>query len=106
MSILIQIILNSLEAGGIYALASLGIILIFRTSNTTNYAQGAISMLNAFMSTYILLGTDISVYGAALLGMSSAFIVGVIVDRAVISRTQNIDPVSKQIITLGLLMVF
>ena len=106
MSILIQIILNSLETGGIYALASLGIILIFRTSNTTNYAQGAISMFNAFVATYILLSTDIPVYVAALLGMLSAFIVGVIVDRVVISRTQNIDPVSKQIITLGLLMVF
>ncbi|MCF6463532.1 branched-chain amino acid ABC transporter permease [Clostridium sp. Cult1] len=106
MSIFIQILLNSLEIGGIYALASLGIILIFRTSITTNYAQGAISMFNAFVATYILLSTDIPVYVAALLGMLSAFIVGVIVDRVVISRTQNIDPVSKQIITLGLLMVF
>ncbi len=107
MSIFIQILLNSLETGGIYALASLGIILIFRTSNTTNYAQGgAISMFNAFVATFILLNTNVPPYVAALLGMLSAFVVGVLVDRIVISKTQNIDPVSKQIITLGILMIF
>mgnify|MGYP000862523047 CR=1 FL=1 len=106
MSIFIQVFLNSLESGGIYALASLGIILIFRTSITTNYAQGAISMFNAFVATYILLAINVPAYIAALLGMLSAFIVGIVVDIVVISRTQNMDPVSKQIITLGLLMVF
>ena len=106
MSIFIQIFLNSLETGGIYALAALGIILIFRTSNTTNYAQGAISMFNAFVATYILIGTNLPVYIVAILGMLSAFVVGVLVDRIVISKTQNMDPVSKQIITLGLLMIF
>lgn len=106
MSIFIQILLNSLETGGIYALAALGIILIFRTSNTTNYAQGSISMFNAFIATYILIGTGLPVYAVAIIGMLSAFLVGVLVDRIVISRAQNVNPVAKQIITLGLIMIF
>lgn len=106
MSIFIQILLNSLETGGIYALAALGIILIFRTSNTTNYAQGSLSMVGAFIATYILIGTGLPAYAAAILGMLSAFLVGVLVDRIVISKTQKVNPVSKQIITLGLIMIF
>lgn len=106
MSIMIQILLNSLEIGGIYALAALGIILIFRTSNTTNYAQGSISMFNAFIATYILLGTSLPTVVVVILGMLSAFVVGVLVDRVVLSRAQRIHPVSKQIITLGILMIF
>lgn len=106
MSILIQIILNSLETGGIYALAALGIILIFRTSNTTNYAQGTISMFNAFIATNLLLKTGLPAYIIALLGMISAFVVGVLVDRIVISKAQHTNPVAKQIITLGLIMIF
>ena len=106
MSIFIQILLNSLETGGIYALAALGIILIFRTSNTTNYAQGSISMFNAFIATYILMGTGLPAYAVAILGMLSAFLVGVLVDRIVISRAQKVNPVAKQIITLGLIMIF
>lgn len=106
MSIFIQIFLNSLEAGGIYALAALGIILIFRTSNTTNYAQGSLSMFNAFIATYILLGTGLPPYVVAVLGMLSAFLVGVLVDRIVIANAQKVNPVAKQIITLGLIMIF
>lgn len=106
MSILIQIILNSLETGGIYALAALGIILIFRTSNTTNYAQGTISMFNAFIAAYILIGTGLPAYAVAIIGMLSAFLVGVLVDRIVIARAQKVNPVAKQIITLGLIMIF
>lgn len=106
MSIFIQILLNSLEIGGIYALAALGIILIFRTSNTTNYAQGSLSMFNAFIATYILLGTGLPPYIVAVFGMFSAFGVGVLVDRVVLSRAQKVNPVSKQILTLGLIMIF
>ena len=106
MSIFIQILLNSLETGGIYALAALGIILIYRTSNTTNYAQGSISMFNAFVAVYILQATGLPVYIVAILGMLSAFLVGVLVDRIVISHAQKVNPVSKQIITLGLIMIF
>lgn len=106
MSIFIQVLLNSLETGGIYALAALGIILIYRTSNTTNYAQGSISMFNAFVAVYILRATGLPVYVVAVLGMLSAFLVGVLVDRIVISNAQRVNPVSKQIITLGLIMIF
>lgn len=106
MSIFIQILLNSLETGGIYALAALGIILIIRTSNTTNYAQGTISMFNAFAATYIYIGTGLPAWVIAILGMLSAFVVGVLVDRVVISKAMKVHPVSKQIITLGLIMIF
>ncbi|MDF2821094.1 MAG: livH [Clostridiales bacterium] len=110
MGIFIQILLNSLEIGGIYALAALGIILIYRTSNTQNYAQGTISMFNAFVATYIFAflfnKENKFAWVAAILGMASALVVGMLVDRVVISRATKVHPVSKQIITLGLIMIF
>jgi len=106
MSIFIQILLNSLETGGIYALAALGIILIFRTSITANYALGSISMFNAFIAAYVLMWTGLPAYLVAILAMLSSFFVGVLVDRVVIAKSTKVDPLSKQIITLGLIMVF
>lgn len=106
MGIFIQILLNSLEVGGVYALAALGIILIFRTSITTNFAQGSISMFNAFAATYILQFTGLPVPLVAVLGVMSAFVIGILVDRIVISKASRVSPVGKQIITLGLIMVF
>lgn len=106
MDIFVQILLNSLETGGIYALAALGIILIFRTSVTTNFAQGSISMFSAFLATIVLIRTGISPISAAIVGMIFALVLGVLVDFFVISRAQKVNPVSKQIITLGLIMIF
>lgn len=106
MGIFIQILLNSLEVGGVYALAALGIILIFRTSITTNFAQGSISMFNAFAAAYILQFTGLPVPLVAVLGVMSAFVIGILVDRIVISKASRVSPVGKQIITLGLIMVF
>ena len=46
MDTFFQILFSSLETGSVYALAALGIIIIFRTSRTTNFAQGSIGMFN------------------------------------------------------------
>lgn len=106
MSIFVQILFNSLETGGIYALATLGVILIFRTSSAFNYAQGVISMFCAFIAASFLHSTGVNVWLATLFGLASALLVGVVIDRVIISRTINLHSISKQIITLGLVIVF
>ena len=52
MSTFLQVFLRSLETGGVYALAALGIIIIFRTSNITHFAQGSMGMFNTFVVGY------------------------------------------------------
>ena len=36
--------------GGIYALAAIGLVLIYRVSGVLNFAQGAVSMFSAFIA--------------------------------------------------------
>ena len=50
MGTFLQVVLRSLETGGVYALAALGIIIIFRTSNITQFAQGSMGMFNTFVA--------------------------------------------------------
>ena len=106
MNIFVQILFNSLETGGVQALATLGVILIFRTSSAFNYAQGVISMFCAFMAAHFLHTTGMNVWISTLVGLLGAICVGVIIDRVVIGRAVKLHSVSKQIITLGLIMVF
>ncbi len=106
MSTFIQLLFGSIETGSVYALASLGIIIIFRTSRMTNFAQGSLGMLSAFFATYVLIYTGVSVWIAALLGMIFAFGLGVVVDLIIMRHAKKISPVSKQIITFGLIMLF
>jgi branched-chain amino acid transport system permease protein len=105
MSTFVQILLRSLETGSVYALAALGIILIYRTSNITNFSQGVVGMFNTYVVTVIFMTFDVPLYIAILGGILSAIAVGFLIDLVVIRHTKKVSPVAKQIITLGLIMV-
>lgn len=106
MSTFLQLFLRSLETGSVYALAALGIIIIFRTSLITHFAQGSMSTFNTFVVAYALTSFSLPLWASTLIGVLSAIVVGFIVDFFVIRRAKNVTPVGKQIITLGLIMVF
>src|SRR6056297_1591533 len=104
MSDLFNIIFNSLETGSVYALAALGIVLIFRTSKTTNFAQGMIGTFNAYIAAYVMLSSGWSIWLVALVAMATAFLTGIIIDTFIIRPASKVSPISKQIITLGIIM--
>jgi len=105
VSTFIQILLRSLESGSVYALAALGIIIIYRTSNITNFSQGVVGMFNTYVVTFIFMRTGVPLWMAILGGVLSAIGFGLLIDLLVIRHTKKVSPVAKQIITLGLIMV-
>jgi len=96
---------DSLQTGSVYALAALGIVLIFRTSKTTNFAQGSIGTLNAYVAAILFANMGWSMWAVAVVAMGTAFITGIVIDVFVIRPASRVSPISKQIITLGLIMV-
>lgn len=105
MDIFLQVILRSLETGSIYALAALGIIIVFRTSNTVNFAQGAIGMFNVYMVTYLFANSGFPLWLAIIGGVLSSIVMGILIDVLIIRHTKKVSAVAKQIVTLGLMMV-
>lgn len=105
MDIFLQIVFSSLETGSVYALAALGIIIIFKTSNMVNYAQGSIGMVNAFTGTLFFMKTGFHPIVSAIGGMISAVALGVVIDFVVMRHAKRIAPLSKQIITFGMIML-
>lgn len=106
MGTLLQIFLRSLETGGVYALAALGIIIIFRTSNITHFAQGAMGMFNTYIAATIVDIMELPLWLGVICSIAMAIVLGCLVDFCIIRRTKNVAPIAKQIITLGLIMVF
>ena len=105
MSGLIGVILRSLEYGSIYALASLSIILVYKTSFTTNFAQGVLGMFNTYLVATMVVKQGLSIYAAIPIGILSAIIIGILIDVVIIRRAKGVSPVGKQIITLGIMNV-
>ena len=105
MADLLRILFNSMQTGSTYALAALGIVLIWRTSKTTNFAQGSIGTINAYVAGLLFLSWGWSIWAVALVSMVSAFFTGIIIDTFIIRPASKVNSVAKQIITLGLIMV-
>lgn len=106
MDTFLQLFVRSFETGSIYALATLGIIIIFRTSHITNFALGSMGMFCTYFATWIISAAGVSIYVSALCSVVIAITIGILVDFFVIRRAIHVSPLAKQIITLGLLMIF
>ena len=103
---ILQTIINSLPMMGRYALVTMGIVLIFRTTATTNFAQGLIATVGTFVVTWAALEwTALPLWLCLILGMAAAFVLGMLVDVALIRRARHITPSGKQMITMGVMMI-
>ncbi|MGD9964370.1 MAG: branched-chain amino acid ABC transporter permease [Candidatus Izemoplasmatales bacterium] len=112
----IDLILNSILQAAPLALATFAIVLIFRTSFTTNFAQGMIGTLAAYITTYILMPvpdiqgnlpapTFLAYLLAILAGIVVSFIFSMLIDVLVFRNAKFISPIGKQIVTMGVVLI-
>lgn len=47
MELLLQLVINGLMVGALYTLVALGFVLIYKSSNVINFAQGELVMMSA-----------------------------------------------------------
>jgi branched-chain amino acid transport system permease protein len=91
--------------GSIVALATLGIVLIFRTSKATNFAQGSIGTMNAYIAAYFTMTKGYNWFLAVFIAMITAFLTGIVIDKLFIRPAKKANIVGKQILTFGIIMI-
>ena len=101
----IQILLNSLQGIAIYSLSTMGIVLVFKTSGTTNFSQGVVGVFGAYMSTQLARLNGVPLFFSILIGVAVAFLIGMGIDVGIIRRGKNLNSSQKQIVTMGLLLI-
>src|SRR5437016_84273 len=91
--------------GGIYALAAIGLVLIYRVSGVLNFAQGAVSMFSAFIAYQV---STVMGYPAAV-GLLAAIVaggaIGYLIERFTIRPLAGRSALSKVVVTIGWLLV-
>jgi len=100
-----QQVVSGLSAGCLYALAALGLVLIYRTMDIVNFAHGEMAMVSTFMAHTFLVRLGFSYILAALGALIFAFIFGMAVERIFLRPIQGGPLISLMIMTLGLYMV-
>lgn len=95
-------LLIGLINGSFYALLSLGLAVIFGLLRVINFAHGAQYMLGAFVAFLLLQHFAISYWAALLLAPVIVGLLGAIIERTMLSRLYNLDPLYGLLFTFGL----
>src|SRR3954462_8532166 len=103
---LAQAVINGLLIGGIYALVSIGVTLIFGVVKIVNFAQGEFVMLGMYISLFLSspLGVDpiISVLVSLLVSMPVLFVCGVLIQHCLIRRVLGPNDMPQIFLTWAL----
>jgi branched-chain amino acid transport system permease protein len=102
---LLQQVFNGLVSGSFYALLALGLAVIFGMLGVVNFAHGAFYMLGAF-GTYILLDSfDLGFWAALLVVPPVLFVLGLVLERTLVHRLRELDPLYGFLLTFGLTLI-
>jgi branched-chain amino acid transport system permease protein len=104
---MLQVILfnvtNGLIIGAFYVLMALGLSLILNLSNVINFAHGNFLALGGYFA--FMLTPVIGFWGALLVAPLATALLGFIVERLMIRRVYNRDPVYSLLLTFGLAFI-
>ena len=105
MTYFLQQLLNGLTTGAVYASLGLALVLIYRTTNIANFAQGEMATFSAFMS-WQLHEWGLPVIWAILIVMVISMVLGAVVYAVLVRPVQYKDEMTIIIVTLGLYLAF
>ncbi|WP_016835847.1 branched-chain amino acid ABC transporter permease [Herbaspirillum lusitanum] len=102
---LLQALIDGLLIGGVYAVISIGLTLVFGVVGIINFAQSQFLMVGMFIAFFAwkFLGLD-PLFGAVL-AFAGVFVLGALIQKYLISRVLKAPEVSQIFLTVGLLIV-
>jgi branched-chain amino acid transport system permease protein len=98
-------LLLGLINGSFYALLSLGLAIIFGLLNIINFAHGAQYMMGAFATWMLLTYLGIGYWGALILAPILVGVIGILMEKVLISRLHHLDHLYGLLLTFGLALI-
>lgn len=104
MTKFIDLTLNGISTGAIYAAVALSLVLIWRATRIVNFAQGAMLMFTTFIASAVIDSTGSYVLGL-LVALAAGLVLGAVVERVVIRPVESAPPLNAVIVALGVYTV-
>ena len=93
--VLLQVLINGLFLGGVYALISLGLTLIFGVVRVINFAHGEILMISMYASYFCFSLLGLNPYLSLILVIPAMFLFGMLIDQIIIRPIRNALPTCR-----------
>lgn len=105
MDAFLQYTVQGLAAGGFYALAALGLAVIFGALGVVNFAHGSFYMLGAVTSAVLLDVLNVQFWAALVIVPILMFIFGIIIELLLVQWLLKLDILYNFLLTFGLSLV-
>ncbi len=101
----LQVIVNGIAVGSSYALMGLAMVIIYKTSEVPNFAQGEMALISSFLTYMVLEYHGFPYYIAFPGAMVFSVILGCFLEFAILRRAKEPNILGMIIITIGIEMV-
>jgi len=98
----LQPLLSGILTGGVYALAGMGMSLVFGVMNISNFAHGDLMMLGMYMAFFAFTLLHIDPYVSLVLIIPTAFLFGFMLEKLFINRVIHHPHQNQILLTIGL----
>jgi branched-chain amino acid transport system permease protein len=101
----LNLVLNGIAFGTIYAAVALALVLIWRSTRIVNFAQGGMLMVTTFIAFTLVQEHGQNYWVGLVVALLAGLVLGAIVERLVVRPIENGPPLNAVILTLGLLLL-
>ena len=100
-----QLLISGIAVGSVYALLGLALVLIHKSTDVVNFAQGEMSMISTFVALAIIGHLGLPLWVVFVLAFPIGALLGAIIERAFIRPMAGSPPVNLLIVAIGLFIV-
>ncbi len=100
MTRFIELILNGVSLGSIYALIALGFVIVFKATEVVNFAQGSLLVLGGYITTQA--HDHMPFVPALLVGVAATAFAALVIERVFIRKVRGGDVNALAILTIGI----
>src|ERR1700676_1887891 len=90
--------------GALYAIASQGLIVIYRGSGVLNFGLGAIGLVGAYIEYELTAHSGWSFIPALIVGVLASAVLGALVHLVIMRPLRQVSPLVRVVATLGVLI--
>ncbi len=101
----LQALLDGVLVGGVYAVISLGLTLVFGVMGIVNFAHAQFLMIGMFAAWFAWAKLGLDPLVASPLAFAAGFVLAAALERTMIRRVLKAPPVAQVFLTVGLLIV-
>jgi branched-chain amino acid transport system permease protein len=106
MEYFLQLFVNGLSLGFLYALSALGFVMIFKSSSVLNFAHGELLAIGAFLFLVLSAWARLPIVLAFILTLTGSFVLGFVVERLFLRPLIGEALIHVIMLTVGLAAMF